>query len=392
MNDKGDFYIGNTKISSDSGEQVTFDIPVPTVTGEDPSTLSVVFDEVIIKERLLVEGGSNNTILSQFDGPVTFNGPVRFNNKLVITDEFNVFGKVKFTAQDDITNLSNCSGPLTGALAITGGVSIGKKLQVRDKVKICSTAADALSITGGVGIGGKLAVTGESTFTGLINANGGIKVPDNAKITLGNSDDLELVHDSGNSVIREVGTGDLYLQSNGTVYITKTSGSTSDVMASFAADSASSLHYGGSRRLTTTSDGVTIGLLGESDGNLVCLGDITAFASSDERMKDDIVPIPNALDKVLSISGNTFTWNKESNKEGQEDTGIIAQEIEKLGLPGVTTVRETGTHAVNYEKLVPLLIESIKELSGKVDNLEKDLKDHECCNSCHCCNDNNNPK
>ena len=397
MNDKGDFYIGNTKISSDSGEQVTFDIPVPTVTGEDPSTLSVVFDEVIIKERLLVEGGSNNTILSQFDGPVTFNGPVRFNNKLVITDEFNVFGKVKFTAQDDITNLSNCSGPLTGALAITGGVSIGKKLQVRDKVKICSTADDALSITGGVGIGGKLAVTGESTFTGLINANGGIKVPDfvagnNAKITLGNSDDLELVHDSGNSVIREVGTGDLYLQSNGTVYITKTSGSTSDVMASFAADSASSLHHGGSRRLTTTSDGVTIGLLGESDGNLVCLGDITAFASSDERMKDDIVPIPNALDKVLSISGNTFTWNKESNKEGQEDTGIIAQEIEKLGLPGVTTVRETGTHAVNYEKLVPLLIESIKELSGKVDNLEKDLKDHECCNNCHCCNDNNNPK
>ena len=51
MNDKGDFYIGNTKISSDSGEQVTFDIPVPTVTGEDPSRLSVVFDEVIVKDE-----------------------------------------------------------------------------------------------------------------------------------------------------------------------------------------------------------------------------------------------------------------------------------------------------------------------------------------------------
>ena len=34
MNDQGDFYIGNTKISADSGEQITFDIPVPTVTGE----------------------------------------------------------------------------------------------------------------------------------------------------------------------------------------------------------------------------------------------------------------------------------------------------------------------------------------------------------------------
>ena len=129
----------------------------------------------------------------------------------------------------------------------------------------------------------------------------------------------------------------------------------------------------------------------EVNGELDVTGDITAFASSDERMKDNIVPIPNALDKVLSISGNTFKWNNGS-KTGQEDTGVIAQEIEKLELPGVTTVRETGTHAVNYEKLVPLLIESIKELSGKVDNLEKDLKDHECCNSCHCCNDNNNPK
>ena len=104
------------------------------------------------------------------------------------------------------------------------------------------------------------------------------------------------------------------------------------------------------------------------------MGDITAFAASDERLKDDIVPIPNALDKVLSISGNTFKWNNGLSatvnpKAGQEDTGVIAQEIEKLGLPGVTTIRETGTHAVNYEKLVPLLIEAIKELSTKVDAL-----------------------
>ena len=40
MNDKGDFYIGNTKIESASGQQKTFDIPVATVTGEDPNRLS----------------------------------------------------------------------------------------------------------------------------------------------------------------------------------------------------------------------------------------------------------------------------------------------------------------------------------------------------------------
>ena len=84
MNDKGDFYIGNTKTSSASGQQTTFDIPVPTITGEDPNRLSMVADEVIVKERLLVEGGSSKNILSQFDGPVTFNGTVRHNDNLTV--------------------------------------------------------------------------------------------------------------------------------------------------------------------------------------------------------------------------------------------------------------------------------------------------------------------
>ena len=51
---------------SASGQQTTFDIPIPTVTGEDPNRLSLVADEVIVKERLLVEGTSKQ-ILSQFD-------------------------------------------------------------------------------------------------------------------------------------------------------------------------------------------------------------------------------------------------------------------------------------------------------------------------------------
>ena len=51
MNNEGDFFIGNKSVSSATGQEKTFDAPVPTVTGEDPSRLSVVFDEVVIKER-----------------------------------------------------------------------------------------------------------------------------------------------------------------------------------------------------------------------------------------------------------------------------------------------------------------------------------------------------
>ena len=433
MNDKGDFYIGNTKISSDSGEQVTFDIPVPTVTGEDPSTLSVVFDEVIIKERLLVEGGSNNTILSQFDGPVTFNGPVRFNNTLVITGEFNVTDRVKFTSEDDVGNFKTCGTNLDGAFTVKGGVSIGKKLQVGDKVHICSNADDALSTIGGVGIGGNLAVTGTLSVTGTSTFNDNVinagivtsfekfvatkDYPDEIK----KRNSAELSSDGGLELTRGDYTGaeGLFPAAAGGPYIDfkelrfTDSGDKVDMDARIQMDTTFSTGSEGVLSFQVIDDVVNLpntrdqgGLTArlkvkprngqytggvEVDGELDVTGDITAFASSDERFKDDIVPIPNALDKVLSISGNTFKWNNGS-KIGQEDTGVIAQEIEKLELPGVTTVRETGTHAVNYEKLVPLLIESIKELSGKVDNLEKDLKDHECCNNCHCCNDHNNPK
>ena len=121
MNDKGDFYIGNTKIASASGQQTTFDIPIPTITGEDPNRLSIVADEVIVKERLLVEGGVSKQILSQFDGPVTFNENVRLANpNKTLTSVSNV----------NITNTTNAISVTSGALKVTGGVGIGKSVHI----------------------------------------------------------------------------------------------------------------------------------------------------------------------------------------------------------------------------------------------------------------------
>tara|TARA_B100000519_G_scaffold119302_1_gene102959 strand:- start:41 stop:595 length:555 start_codon:yes stop_codon:yes gene_type:complete len=120
-----------------------------------------------------------------------------------------------------------------------------------------------------------------------------------------------------------------------------------------------------------TSGAVTVvGGVGIS-GALHVGGDITAFSASDISLKENITPISNAVDKVRSISGNTFTWNEKSVYNGEEGTGIIAQEIEALGLPGVTETRENGTKAVRYDRLVPLLIEAIKELDTKVKSLER---------------------
>ena len=101
-----------------TGQEKVFDIPVPTITGKDPTRLSVVFDEVIVKERILVEGGNSGTILSQFDGPVTFNSDVRVNGELSANDLF----KIK--------NATDSTSVITGAFVVDGGVGIGKNLTV----------------------------------------------------------------------------------------------------------------------------------------------------------------------------------------------------------------------------------------------------------------------
>ena len=96
-----------------------------------------------------------------------------------------------------------------------------------------------------------------------------------------------------------------------------------------------------------------------------------AFSSSDRNLKDNITIIPNALDKVKSLTGNTFTWKADREVVGGlEATGLIAQEVEALGLPGITTTREDGTMAVRYDALIPVLIEAIKELEARVKTLE----------------------
>ena len=108
-------------------------------------------------------------------------------------------------------------------------------------------------------------------------------------------------------------------------------------------------------------------------GILSVTDDITAFWTSDERLKNNITPIDDPLAKVLSISGNTFDWNEKSNKTGH-DVGLIAQEIQEI-LPEAVVERDNGYLAVDYHKVVPLLVEAIKELSGKVEKLEQRLQD-----------------
>lgn len=92
-------------------------------------------------------------------------------------------------------------------------------------------------------------------------------------------------------------------------------------------------------------------------------GDVIAYFTSDVTLKDNITKIDSALDKVKKISGVNFKWKPESSYEG-DDVGVLAQEIEEV-LPSAVTTRSNGKKAVMYDKIIPLLIEAIKELSDK---------------------------
>ena len=293
MNNRGDFYIGNTKKSSSTGEETSFDTPIPTVTGEDPARLSAIFDEITVKERIIVEGGDSNQILSQFDGPVTFNNEVRIKNKLSLSNKLTV---------KDVTNSTSST---SGAVIIDGGVGIGKNLFVG----------------GNTNITGDLTVDGDVNFASIVGTSGTFG---NIKVAV--TDDNTIDTSSGDLKISSIAGSLVAIQTNTTI----------------------------------------TGILSVTD-------DITAFWSSDERLKDNITPIDDPLSKVVSISGNTFDWNDKSNKSGN-DVGLIAQEIEKV-LPEAVTTRDNGYLAVDYHKVVPLLVEAIKELSGKVDALEQKLSD-----------------
>ncbi len=129
--------------------------------------------------------------------------------------------------------------------------------------------------------------------------------------------------------------------------------------------------------LTTSSDvrfnSIGVGMdASATPGRIDASNDVVAFSSSDIRFKQNIQPIENALNKIEIIGGYEFDWNSELKSEhGYEghDIGVIAQEIEKIA-PELVTTRENGYKAVKYEKIVPILIQAIKELSAKVDSLE----------------------
>jgi hypothetical protein len=117
---------------------------------------------------------------------------------------------------------------------------------------------------------------------------------------------------------------------------------------------------------------VNLGSTLSASGIIYSSNDIVAFSTSDVSLKENIKTISSPLDKLNKISGYNFDW-KTSEYEHLKgsDVGVLAHEVEQI-IPEAVTTRSNGIKAVNYTKVIPLLIESIKELKQEIKELKNE--------------------
>ena len=296
-------------------------------------------------------------------------------------------------------------------ITATGNISIAGTLTYEDVTNVDSigiiTARSGIDVTSG-GIN----VTGVSTF------NDNLDLQDNDRILLGTGDDLQIYHNGSHSYIDEGGTGNLYIRNgtknsifcatdgqvnlyhNDSKKFETTSGG---VTVTGSADITGTVTIGGELNLIGTADAAkyldvrlgsnTFAIRGTSGGDanhetlaeftrngpvkllydasvkfetttsgITVTGDVNS--TSDINLKKDIEVVTSATEMLNQLRGVKFTWKENDEKS----VGVIAQEVEAI-LPELVRGEE-GNKSVNYSGLVGVLVEAVKELSARVEELE----------------------
>ena len=128
------------------------------------------------------------------------------------------------------------------------------------------------------------------------------------------------------------------------------------------------------------STGVDISSAGviSADGDIRSDGNVVAYYSSDIRLKENLIIIDNAIDKINQLSGYTFKWKDTEDRPeelyNEREAGIIAQDVVKV-LPEAVKERSDGYLAIKYEQMIPLLIEGVKGQQKQIEDLQQQIKE-----------------
>ena len=205
----------------------------------------------------------------------------------------------------------------------------------------------------------------QNTYSTSVISSSGIKLRLSGAGHDGNTTDDVLFSAGTNVTITRESASEIEISSTDT----NTQLSTADVRGKFSEGTGVTISSGeiSIGQAVGTGDGVTF-------ASVSATGDIVAYASSDERLKDNIEVISNPIEKVQQLKGVTWDWNDNADELQQSlpNVGVIAQDVEKV-LPQLVKDRDNGFKGVDYDKIVGLLIEAIKDQQTQIDELKEKL-------------------
>jgi len=387
---------------SDSGHVRVYDIETPTISSvslaADNSTITVTTSKSVYNSSggssdleatdfaLSISGGSatltsatptsiSKTSQSIWVLGVGLSGTSTGGETLTVTPVANsiYYGTTAMsTTQTGNTASVNNIAPTFDAISLSVNnssisVTASETLYTTTGGSGALVAADfAFSISGGTATLSSTTPTSIST-TGLVTTLGiGLSgTPDGDEILKLNPASSSSIYDSGDTALSAT------IISTGVKLFPNTITATS--LTSSAATTAGSLTVD-----NVVMDGATIGHSDDTDlmtlasGSLTVAGDI--ILSSDARLKSNIVTLGPTLISLMQLDAKRYTM--KADKEQKQKIGLLAQEVQKV-FPELVSEDKNGMLAVNYQALVPVLINALKEQEGNYKELEKELSELE---------------